>query len=228
MGLIFFDLDGTLVDPVAAMEQAAELTYHEFALEPPARAELAATVGSGAAALFQSHPEFRNPARLAAALESYWIHFEQTSLHRHRVYDGVPMMLARLKRQGHRIYLVTVLPTRLARRVLHQFDLLLAFDEVFGNTPEGPGQAKGALVDQLQSLGVIAEPGFLVGDRGADMATALHNGLRPLGAGYGFAAPGELQAAGAERVFASVPELDAWLTREWPEPERFDPFTRSE
>ena len=241
MGLIFFDLDGTLVDPVRAMTHAAELTYHEFDLEPPTSGAVAEAVGLGAGALFADHPEFQNPARLAAALESYWIHFAESSIVKHRLFAGVPLMLTRLKRQGHRIYLVTVLPTRYAKRVLHHFDLLLAFDEVFGSGPGGPGQAKADLLAQVRSQGVIAQTGFLVGDRGViaqtgflvgdrgvDMATARDLGLRALGVTYGFGSERELLDAGAELLFDSVPALDEWLAREWPDPEVHDPFTRSE
>jgi phosphoglycolate phosphatase len=210
------------------MAHAAELTYHEFDLAPPSREAVAASVGLGAGALFAGHPDFQNPARLAAALESYWIHFADTAIVKHRLYDGVPLMLARLKRQGHRIYLVTVLPTRYAKRVLHQFDLLLAFDEVFGSTPADPDCAKGDLLAHLHAQGVLAQAGFLVGDRAADLLTAREHGLRPLGVTYGFARPGELQAAGAEVLFDSVPQLDAWLQRELPGAEVHDPFSRSE
>lgn len=228
MGLILFDLDGTLVDPVAAMAQAAELTYHEFGLEPPAPEAIAAAVGLGAQTLFTPHPEFRNAAHLAAALESYWIHFAERGVTTHRVYDGVPLMLARLKRQGHRLYLLTVLPTRYARQVLHHFDLLLAFDDVFGGAPSGAGTTKEALLAQVRAQGVLAQPGLLVGDRGADMAIAREHGLRALGVTYGFAEPGELQAQGAEVLFDSVAALDAWLARELPDQERLDAFSRSE
>ena len=228
MGLIFFDLDGTLVDPVRAMAYAAELTYHEFDLEPPTSGAVAEAVGLGAGALFSGHPEFQNPQRLAAALESYWIHFGEAGIVKHRLFDGVPLMLNRLKRQGHRIYLVTVLPTRYAKRVLHHFDLLLAFDEVFGSGPGGPGQAKADLLAQVRAQGVIAEHGFLVGDRGVDMATARDLGLRALGVTYGFGGEQELKDAGAEILFDTVPALDGWLAKELPDPEVHDPFTRSE
>jgi len=228
MSIVIFDLDGTLVDPVAAMTQAAELTYHEFDLEPPAPEDVAARVGLGARELFAGHPAFEKPARLEAALESYWIHLAERGATAHRLYDGVPLLLARLKRQGHRIYLVTVLPVRYARQVLHHFDLLLAFDQVFGSAQGLTGRTKDELLDQIRAEGVLAGPGLLVGDRGADMATAREHGLRAVGVTYGFARPGELQAAGAEVLFDSVASLDAWLTTELPDPERLDAFSRSE
>ena len=228
MGLICFDLDGTLVDPLEAMLDCAELTCHEFDLAAPSPEEVAASVGLGAAKLFAGQPELQNPARSAAALESYWLHFADRGIVQHHIYEGVHLLLARLKRQGHRIYLVTVLPTRYARQVLHQFDLLLAFDDVFGNTLGAPWKSKGEILAELRQQGVLGSAGYLVGDRGDDMRAAQANGLTPLGVSYGFGQPGELEAAGAQQCFTSVQLLDDWFKDQLPEPEKHDAFTRSE
>jgi len=137
-------------------------------------------------------------------------------------------MLTRLKRQGHSLYLVTVKPTRYARRVLHEFDLLLSFDEVFGTAPKDRYKGKGEVLNQLRLQGVVQPGGYMVGDRADDMASGKANGLIPLGVTYGFGTADELQGAGAHMLFGSPEKLDGWLKTQLPGSEIHDAFSLSE
>jgi phosphoglycolate phosphatase len=228
MALICFDLDGTLVDPLRAMQHCARRTCEELALPPLSGDQVAAAVGAGAGELFKDSPGMGDPARLAAALEHYWSHFAQEGIVQHRIYDGTMLMLTRLKHQGHRLYAVTVKPVRYARQVLHHFDLLLAFEDVSGGTAQAPWKTKGEVVAQLREQGSLQPGGFLVGDRADDMAAARANGLVPLGVAYGFGDAAELRAAGAEFLFPTVTALDDWFKEKLHEPETLDSFSRSE
>ena len=146
----------------------------------------------------------------------------------YRVYDGIPLLLTRLRRQGHRLFLVTVKPTRFARHLLHEFDLLLSFDEVFGSGPRASGRTKGEILAGLRSQGIVQSGGYLVGDRADDMEAGLANGLTPLGVTYGFGSVMELEDAGASQLFGSPDELDAWLKIRFPGSEIHDAFSLSE
>lgn len=218
MALICFDLDGTLVDPLRAMHEAFRQTCEEFRLPCPAPEQVAARIGLGSAGLLAPGP----------AQERYWQLFAEHGIVQHRIYDGVLLMLARLKHQGHQLCVVTVKPARYARQVLHHFDLLLAFDEVTGNSLQAPWRSKGEVLAQLREQGTLRPGGFMVGDRGEDMAAARINGLTPLGVTYGFGDSRELESAGAERLFDSVLALDDWFKEKLHEPEIHDSFSRSE
>ena len=225
MALICFDLDGTLVDPLRAMHQAFRLTCEEFGLPCPSPDQVASRIGHGAGELFTDLAE---PGRLEAARQRYWELFAEQGIVQHRIYDGVMLMLARLKHQGHRLYVVTVKPVRYARQVLHQFDLLLAFEDVFGCALAAPWRSKSEVFAQLREQGILQPGGFMVGDRADDMAVAREHGLVPLGVTYGFGSHAELKGAGAEVLFDSVTELDDWFKAKLREPEIHDSFSRSE
>jgi phosphoglycolate phosphatase len=137
-------------------------------------------------------------------------------------------MLTRLKHQGHQLYLVTGKPARYARQVLHQFDLLLAFEDVFGSELQSPWRSKGEVVAQLRQRGTLQPGGFMVGDQADDMAVARANGLIPVGVTYGFGGSKALQGAGAEYLFDSVTALDDWFKEKLHEPETLDSFSKSE
>ena len=146
----------------------------------------------------------------------------------HEVYEGVHLMLQRLKRQGHRIYIVSSKPGLFARRIAYQFDLNLIFDEIFGAELKGKWQPKTAVLARLIGNGTIASGDTFIGDRGDDMRAAKDHGLRAVGVLWGYGSRKELQDSGAERLVASVPELDEWLKQELPGDEIHDAFTRSE
>lgn len=228
MCLICFDLDGTLVDPLRAMEHCARLTCEEFGLPCPTRETLAEQIGLGAWEMFGAIPDLADPARRSEALARYWAHVEEEGIVKHRIYDGISLMLARLKHQGHRLYAVTVKPTRYARQVLHQFDLLLAFNDVCGNSTQAPWKSLGEVFAQLREQGVIKPGGFLIGDRAENMAVAKANGLIPLGVTYGYGSAEELQEAGAAMLFETVAALDDWFKETLRQPEIHDSFSRSE
>jgi phosphoglycolate phosphatase-like HAD superfamily hydrolase len=60
------------------------------------------------------------------------------------------------------------------------------------------------------------------------MIAARDHGLEAIGVGWGYGSREELTAAGAEHTFDTVPKLDDWLRIRFPQPERFDAFSRSE
>jgi phosphoglycolate phosphatase len=228
MALICFDLDGTLVDPLQAMNHCLLQTCEEFGLAVPDPGRVAASVGRPCTELFSGLPGMDDPARLEPVLQRYWSLFHEEGIVRHRVYDGVLLMLARLKHQGHALYAVTVKPVRYARQVLHQFDLLLAFEDVFGGEPGAPLKSKGEVLAELHERGALLPGGFLVGDRAEDAQAARANGLMAVGVTYGFGSREELRSAGCEVLFESVAALDDWLKETLQEPEIHDSFAKSE
>jgi phosphoglycolate phosphatase len=228
MGLICFDLDGTLVDPLRAMDHCIQMTCKEMGIQSPPREDIGRHVGFGPWALFGSLPGLQDPGKLAEAVGRYWTHFEDSGISRHRVYEGVPLMLTRLRRQGHSLFVVTVKPVRYARRVLHEFDLLLSFDEVFGTAPKDRHTSKNEVVTNLRLQGIVKPGGYIVGDRADDMASGKGNGLIPLGVTYGFGSATELQDAGADKLFGSPAALDDWFKTSLPGSEIHDAFSKSE
>ena len=73
---------------------------------------------------------------------------------------------------------------------------------------DGTNGAKSAVVARaMQEIGADPAETAMVGDRRYDMQSAREAGLAAVGAGYGYADPGELEAAGAEAIAADTAEL---------------------
>ncbi len=226
MTLICFDLDGTLVDPMPAIRYSLEATCRELGLPQVEEAAIAPHIGPGIQGLFETLvPD--TPLR-AKALDIYWQHFRAQGPGRHLIYEGVNLLLSRLKHQGHRLLLVTAKPTPIARAVAHHFDFYLIFDEIYGSEANGPWLTKAALLAELRAQGALAEPGVLVGDRATDIRAAHAQGLKAVGVTWGYGSREELEMAGADVILSTIPALDTWLQGECPGPEKLDAFALSE
>ncbi|WP_052572014.1 HAD hydrolase-like protein [Geothrix fermentans] len=227
-GLICFDLDGTLVDPLLGVRNCVRKTCEAFGLPVPEEATVRAWIGFGMRESLATLPGLADPERLEEALDFYWERYREDGVFEHELYPGVFRLLHRLKRQGHRIYIVSAKPSLFARRIAYQFDLNLIFDDIFGSTLKGRWQPKTEVVAGLVRQGTLWPGGVFIGDRGVDMVAARDHGLEAIGVGWGYGSHGELEQNGAERIFDTVPELDAWLRIRFPQAEVFDAFSRSE
>ncbi len=228
MGTICFDLDGTLVDPLLGVRNCVARVCREMDLPMPSEAEIRDWIGFGMRESLGRIPGLEDPARLEEALDRYLDAYREDGVFEHEVYEGVHLMLQRLKRQGHRIYIVSSKPGLFARRIAYQFDLNLIFDEIFGAELKGKWQPKTQVLARLVEQGTVQAGDIFVGDRGDDMRAARDHGLRAVGVTWGYGSKEELEAAGAEILLDSIPELDYWLREALPGDEIHDAFTRSE
>lgn len=228
MGLICFDLDGTLVDPLLGVRNCVARVCREMDLPIPAESEIRDWIGFGMRESLGRIPGLEDPARHEEALDRYWEAYREQGLFEHELYPGVTNLLHRLKRQGHRIYIVSAKPGLFARRIAYQFDLNLIFDDIFGSTLKGKWMPKTDVMAGLRHQGTIHPGGVMVGDRSDDMRAARAHGLHAIGVTWGYGTAEELKAAGAERLVADMAELDACLRELLPGEEIHDAFTRSE
>jgi phosphoglycolate phosphatase len=227
-GLVCFDLDGTLVDPLLGVQNCLRKTCEAFGLELPPERTVRDWIGFGMRESLSTLKGLEDPARLEAALDFYWERYREDGVFEHELYPGVFHLLHRLKRQGHRIYIVSAKPSLFARRISYQFDLNLVFDDIFGSTLKGRWQPKTEVLAGLARQGTIWPGGVFIGDRGLDMEGARQQGLEAIGVTWGYGSRKELEGAGAEHIFDTVADLDGWLQLRFPEAERFDAFSRSE
>ncbi len=228
MALICFDLDGTIVNPLLGVRNCVARVCREMGLACPDETTIRGWIGFGMRESLALIPGLEDPIKLEEALDRYVEAYREDGVFEHEVYDGAHLMLGRLKRQGHRLYIVSSKPGIFARRITYQFDLNLIFDDIFGAELKGAWQPKTVVLERLRLEGRIEPGGYFIGDRGDDMRAAKDHGLHAIGVTYGYGSRAELLQAGAEILLDSVAELDAWLAQELTGPEIHDAFTRSE
>lgn len=141
----------------------------------------------------------------ARALALYRERFAETGLYENRVYDGVPMMMERLKAAGCYLWLATSKPDVYARRITAHFGLDEWLEGVFGSELDGTRADKAELLAHaLIETGAESARSVMLGDRKHDIIGALRNGIQAIGALWGYGGEEELTDAGG-RVLARDP-----------------------
>ncbi len=209
---VLFDLDGTLVDPAGGITGGILHALELNGLEHPGDDALNLLVGPPLAIGLLTIPGMTEEL-LPRVIADYRAEYDAHGLDASRVYSGIPALLERLREAGCRVAVATSKPEPLARRLLSAKRLDGYFDSIHGSAPEevsgSPRTAGKAhiVAAALQATGRGTENTIMVGDRLYDIEGARDNGLPAIGVSWGFAADGELEAAGAAAVVHSSEEL---------------------
>jgi phosphoglycolate phosphatase len=199
--LVLFDLDGTLVDSAPGIWSSVRAAAVELGLPAPTPAQLTAMIGPPLQEGFAT--ALGLPAELVPlAVDAYRRHYTAGALLDVTVYPGIPDLLDALRARDAVLAVATSKPEVFAVRVLEGTGLLTRFASVHGATLDGTVRHK----DEVVAAALAAHPAgtdpVLVGDRAQDVRGAAVHGLPCIGAGWGPAPEGELEAAGAVVVAA--------------------------
>jgi phosphoglycolate phosphatase len=207
--LVLLDLDGTLMDSAPGITASAAHAFRALGLPVPDTATLRSFVGPP---IIDSFPAHGVPLeRLDEAVAAYREVFTESGMWDNAVFDGIPEQLRRLREAGCALVVATSKPQVFAGPITERFGLAPLLDGVFG-APLDEQSTKGEVIAKaLAALGRAAggAPALMVGDREHDVVGAREHGIDCLGVGWGYAAPGELEAAGAVAVVDDVADLAA-------------------
>ncbi|MCL2343686.1 MAG: HAD hydrolase-like protein [Firmicutes bacterium] len=208
---LFFDFDGTISDTGPGIMRSAAYALARYGLHP-AEAELRAFIGPAPNHRFREYYGM-DEARTAEATGLFRAMYEARGKFEHSLYPGMAELLRELSAAGRSLAVASAKPLPLVREILSGDGIMGCFTAVCGSDPEGRPVEKGAILGAaMEALGVT-DPGsaVMIGDRSLDVLGAQAQGLACVGVSYGYAEPGELEAAGAIKICASVAELREFL-----------------
>ncbi len=205
---VLLDLDGTLTDPRAGIVRCLRYALERLERPCPAEAVLASYIGPPLRGTFQTLLATSDPALIERAMAMYRQRFTEVGLYENEVYEDIPATLDALGRTGHRLFVATSKPAVFAERIVRHFALDHHFVGVYGPTLDGRLDDKAELLAHLLEAERLAGAEVvMVGDRHADVVAARTNGVRSIGALWGYGSREELLAAGADAVCAAPREL---------------------
>lgn len=206
---ILFDLDGTLLNTLQDLADAANWVCVQNGWPQHTLAEYKRFVGNGIPKLCErfAPPEARGPQQLACTLAAFQARYGAHKQDTTAPYPGIPELLEALSAAGVSFGVLTNKEHRLAQAVVdHYFPGV--FPVVQGAAPGLPPKPDAAGAQALMArLGAVPQATLFVGDSDVDIFTAHNAGLPACGALWGFRGKAELQAAGAEYLAASPQQL---------------------
>ena len=119
---LFFDLDGTLTDPMEGITRSVEYALRHFGIEVADRRELCPFIGPPLADSFRERYGM-NEAETAAAIAKMREYFAPKGIFENELYPGIPELLADTAAAGCVNVMATSKPEPFARRIAEHFDI---------------------------------------------------------------------------------------------------------
>ncbi len=223
--LIMFDFDGTLDDSQWAITQVMGEAFAGAGLPAPGVDQVRRVVGlrleTAIARLLPDGAEPRDSrdsqdgdgltARLAASYRDVFFRLHARPDFHEPLMFGAKNVLQALDHPQILMGIATGKGRRALATILERHGIGRHF-ATLKTADDGPGKPHPQiLLDAMAEFGVEAEQTLVVGDTTYDMEMAVNAGARGLGVAWGYHAPQDLLAVGAERVLETFADLTLTL-----------------
>lgn len=207
--LCLLDLDGTLMDSAPGITASVAHTYRTLGLDVPDAEALLSFVGPPITDSFVTHGV--PVARVDEAVRAYRADFVTRMISDNAVFDGIDDVLDELRAAGVLLAVATSKPEVFAHPICEAFGITTRVDGIFGAPLETSSKAD--VVAAALAAFPDAAPVVMVGDREHDVHGARACGVETIGVTWGYAADGELLAAGAVALVDDVADLSSEVLR---------------
>lgn len=187
---VLFDLDGTLLDTIADLADAANLMLSELGRPARSQDEVHSFVGKGIPNLVRrcmTEGTVASEAEIETAVGLFRQHYARVNGVRTRIYPGVTELLATLRARDLPLAVVTnkaeafTLPLLERMEIAHYFDTVVSGDTLAVKKPD-PATVQLACT----RLGVAATEALMIGDSANDALAAQGAGMPVLLVTYGY------------------------------------------
>lgn len=202
MKLIVFDLDGTLVNSLADLAAATNISLKKFGYPEHELEKFRYFVGDGVPKLLErAVPESeRSVERLAEMKKCFDAYYNTHFADNTNPYDGIPQLLAGIKKLGYKMAVASNKPDEFTKEIVNTFFEGI-FDIIQGKAPDTEKKpAPDIVLKIMKKLNASAEDTVMVGDSNVDIFTAKNAGIKSIGCLWGFRTRQELEEAGADYI----------------------------
>ena len=207
--VILFDLDGTLTDSGEGITKCVQLALSHYGIDIPDRAQLRCFVGPP---LRETFPKFGIPeSEVEEAIRIFRSRYLTVGKFENFPYPGIPELLQKLTKQGHRLFVATSKPETTAIEILEKFQLAEYFERICGAEMSSSRDTKEQVIAYLLKEAGDLGNAVMVGDTAFDVLGAAAFGIPTIGVSWGYGDVAEMQQAGAARIAASPEELRSLL-----------------
>ncbi|MBK5222416.1 MAG: HAD hydrolase-like protein [Acidimicrobiia bacterium] len=208
--LIFFDLDGCIVDSTIPIRTCLDAAFAENALPPippdglnrhvgpPLQVTLAEVVAENG----------REPELVEVLIAAYRSRYVDMSVELAAAYPGVAELVVGLVERGARVGVVTSKPQRFAVPILEALGLDRHLEVIVGPDLTEDESKVATLARAIGLVAPLDQPASLmIGDRHHDIDAAIAHDMSGIGVLWGFGSRAELEGAGAVAVAETAADL---------------------
>ncbi len=217
MKLVIFDLDGTLINSLDDLADAANYALKKFGYPVHPVESFKYFVGNGVPKLIERVlPENeRTPERIEEVKSVFDLYYNNHSTDKTRPYDGIEELVAALKKNGYKIAVASNKSDSFTQALVKQF-FGNSFDYVQGALPGVPKKPEPDIVYSIMSrLGSEKNDTYFAGDSNVDMFTAKNAGVTAIGCLWGFRTKEELLSGGADHLAEKPSDIYNIIEREY-------------
>jgi len=206
-----FDLDGTLLDSLADIAAAVNVTLEQLGYHTHPLEDFKGFIGEGVDVLARkSLPAgvANNIEIIETVVDGYRREYHRTWNQRTQPYPGIPELLDWLTSEQVPMAILSNKPDGFTRLCVEQLLADWTFFPVFGErhgVPRKPDPA--GAVEIAEIFKHPAKEIVYLGDTGVDMQTAKAAGMIAVGVTWGFRSASELRNAGADLIIKTPNEL---------------------
>lgn len=206
VGLIVFDLDGTLIDSCRDLTLSVNYTLHSLGYAPLEESLIAQYVGNGVAPLLQKSLNRYGSEKVEEARAVFLKHYEEHLLDNTHLFPGVADVLLHFVERH--LAILTNKPYSLTEKILCGLNIDPLFSVVIGgDSLEVKKPDPGGFRFILNQLGISPREAMIVGDNPVDIQTGKGVGSWTCGVTYGYCAERDVKNAHPDFLISTLSEL---------------------
>ncbi len=209
IGLVIFDLDGTLINAYTAVESSINFTLRRLGFPRCDAETIRRSVGWGDRHLLEG---FVGSKQVGKALRIYRRHHAQALQRGTKFLPGAERLLQELKEQKYKLAVASNRPTQFSRIALRHlniekfFDYILCADKLKKGKPHPE-----ILILILKKLGVKRSQALYVGDMTIDVQTGRRAGVKTVAIATGSSRHQELKQLKPFKIIKRIDRLSSIL-----------------
>jgi phosphoglycolate phosphatase len=205
---VLLDLDGTIADSRPGIEACFRFMLAELGHDPAVLDDLSWAVGPPIGVSIETLLGKYGDDRVELGLTTYRARYSTVGIYECAIYPGVAAMLEALKANRRTLCVATSKRRDFAERVVDFLGLREFLPTVYGALPGGGlDDKKDMIAELLRVEGYDPSATVMIGDRMHDIRAAKANGLRSVGAVWGYGGEAELRNAGADWLAAAPADV---------------------
>lgn len=213
--VILFDLDGTLTDSKEGILNCLRYAFEKMGKPVPEESVLIKFIGPPLQDSFAQFCGF-TPEEAREGIAKFQERYAPIGKFENAAAPGMPELCARLQAKGYTMALASSKPESMCHPICEKFGYAPYFRAIVGSPPNGDWKKENVIREALRRLDIPEqdwqEKVLMVGDRKFDVLGADHCGIDCVGVEFfGYAAPNELQDAGAKAVFTTAEQLENFI-----------------